>query len=126
VHDEIVAEVPDGFGSTEEFLKIITALPDWAKGLPVAAKVREGERFCKISKPEPKAEEPVDPVGDGGDSREDDPGYSEDAGEPDEEDEPGPTYAPGHDNRNRDGYPKSEDQGRSSWGPSYISQAPRP
>jgi DNA polymerase len=48
VHDEIVAEVPEGFGSTDEFLQIITALPDWAGGLPIAAKVREGERFCKI------------------------------------------------------------------------------
>jgi phage/plasmid primase-like uncharacterized protein len=54
-HDEIVAEVPDGFGSAEEFLNIMIALPDWAKGLPIAAKVREGPRFCKTAKPEPKA-----------------------------------------------------------------------
>jgi hypothetical protein len=52
VHDEIVAEVPDGFGSPDEFLQILTILPDWAAGLPVAAKVREGQRFCKI-KPKP-------------------------------------------------------------------------
>src|SRR5262249_4144059 len=52
VHDEMVAEVPLGVGSSEEFLKILTALPDWAMGLPIAAKVRNGERFCKITKPE--------------------------------------------------------------------------
>ena len=56
VHDEIVAEVPLGFGSAEEFLQIITALPDWAAGLPVAAKVREGERFCKIKLKSDEAE----------------------------------------------------------------------
>jgi putative DNA primase/helicase len=63
VHDEIVAEVPRGFGSMEEFLQIITVLPEWAGGLPIAAKVREGERFYKIAKPEPKFEEPEDKPG---------------------------------------------------------------
>ena len=47
VHDEIVAEAPDGFGSVEEFTRLITALPEWAEGLPVAAKVRNGPRFSK-------------------------------------------------------------------------------
>jgi hypothetical protein len=51
VHDEIVVEVPNGFGSTEEFLKILITPPAWADNLPIAAKVREGERFCKIEKP---------------------------------------------------------------------------
>jgi DNA polymerase len=50
VHDEIVAEAPDGFGSVEEFTRLITALPDWAEGLPVAAKVRNGPRFSKSEK----------------------------------------------------------------------------
>ncbi len=53
VHDEIVAEVPDGFGSVEEFIRIITEVPEWAAGLPLAAKGRNGPRFCKTSKPEP-------------------------------------------------------------------------
>jgi DNA polymerase len=48
VHDEIVAEVPIGFGSRQEFLQIITESPEWAAGLPIAAKVREGDRFCKV------------------------------------------------------------------------------
>jgi len=52
VHDEIVAEVPEDFGSAEEFLSILITPPAWAAGLPLAAKVREGPRFCKSqSKP---------------------------------------------------------------------------
>jgi DNA polymerase len=69
VHDELVAEVPDGCGSAEEFLRILTTAPSWADGLPIAAKVREGARFCKITKPEPKATAASDdaesPIGDG-------------------------------------------------------------
>jgi len=49
VHDEIVAEVPDDFGTAEQFLQILTASPSWADGLPIAAKVRSGQRFCKIT-----------------------------------------------------------------------------
>jgi hypothetical protein len=51
VHDEIVAEAPIEFGNLEEFTRHITALPDWAEGLPVAAKVRNGPRFAKSEKP---------------------------------------------------------------------------
>jgi DNA polymerase bacteriophage-type len=55
VHDEICVEVPDGFGSAEEFLTIITAAPDWATAsLPIAAKVRESQRFAKENGPAPK------------------------------------------------------------------------
>jgi DNA polymerase len=53
VHDEIVCEAPIEFGSTEEFQRLITTLPDWAAGLPIAAKVRNGERFSKSEKPAP-------------------------------------------------------------------------
>jgi DNA polymerase len=49
LHDEIVCEVPDGFGSLDEFKQIITQVPGWAAGLPLAAKVREGPRFCKTA-----------------------------------------------------------------------------
>jgi putative DNA primase/helicase len=52
VHDEIVCEVPDDFGSLEEFRSIITAAPDWVTGtLPIAAKVRESLRFSKPDAP---------------------------------------------------------------------------
>jgi hypothetical protein len=47
VHDEIVAEVPEGFGGVEEFRDIITEIPTWASGLPLAAKGREGPRFAE-------------------------------------------------------------------------------
>jgi DNA polymerase len=47
VHDEIITEVPIGFGSTEEFTKLMTVSPTWAVGLPIAAKAWSGPRFCK-------------------------------------------------------------------------------
>ena len=53
VHDEIVAEVPINFGSVEEFQRLITTLPDWAEGLPIAAKIRDSERFSKSEKSAP-------------------------------------------------------------------------
>jgi hypothetical protein len=64
VHDEVVAEVPDGFGSEEDFLRILTEVPPWATGLPIAAKARSGRRFCKINKPSAESET-VDSILDG-------------------------------------------------------------
>lgn len=37
VYDEIVAEVPEGFGSVEELERIMTDVPTWAKGWPINA-----------------------------------------------------------------------------------------
>jgi DNA polymerase len=62
VHDEICAEVPEDFGSSEEFLRIITTPPSWADGLPIAAKVREGKRFCKITKATPVLDDTAPPM----------------------------------------------------------------
>jgi DNA polymerase len=47
VHDEIVAEVPEGFGSTDEFTCLMTRKPAWALNLPIAAKAWTGKRYTK-------------------------------------------------------------------------------
>lgn len=47
VHDEIICEVPDGFGSLDEMIRIMTEVPGWAKGCPIAAEGKEGPRYCK-------------------------------------------------------------------------------
>jgi DNA polymerase bacteriophage-type len=51
VHDEAVAEVPEGFGSTDEFLRLMTTLPAWATGLPIAAKPWTRNCYAKSSAP---------------------------------------------------------------------------
>ena len=62
VHDEIVCEVQDGFGSLEEFRSLITTLPDWATGtLPIAAKVRESQRFIKSDDTKPETKPKLEP-----------------------------------------------------------------
>ena len=48
VYDEIVAEVPIGFGSLEEFLAAMAGpLPSWAEGWPISVDGWEGERYKK-------------------------------------------------------------------------------
>lgn len=47
-HDEYCCEVPDDFGSLEEFLALITVPPSWAPKLPVAAKARVSDRLIEI------------------------------------------------------------------------------
>ena len=47
IHDEIICEVPIGFGSTEEFTRLMTRKPPWALELPIAASAWVGPRYCK-------------------------------------------------------------------------------
>ena len=49
VHDEVVCEVADDFGSEHEFLRLMTELPDWAERLPLVAKVWSGQRYTKTN-----------------------------------------------------------------------------
>jgi Toprim domain/CHC2 zinc finger len=53
VHDEVVCEVLEEFGSEDEFSRLLLALPDWAAGLPIAGKVRSGKRYAKSSSRRP-------------------------------------------------------------------------
>jgi DNA polymerase len=48
VHDEIVVEAPHGFGSPEEVRQIVSEVPEWAKGFPIAVgKIERQRRYSK-------------------------------------------------------------------------------
>jgi len=47
VHDEIICEVPDGHGTLEEMIEIMTRVPEWAEGCPINAEGKEGRRYRK-------------------------------------------------------------------------------
>ena len=47
VHDEIICEVPDNFGSLDEMIDTMTRVPAWAEGCPINAEGKEGKRYRK-------------------------------------------------------------------------------
>lgn len=47
VHDEVVSEVPIGFGSIEEFVRLLSTPPAWAEGFALAAEGWRGARYKK-------------------------------------------------------------------------------
>lgn len=47
VHDEIICEVPDGHGTLDEMIEIMTRVPEWAEGCPINAEGKEGRRYRK-------------------------------------------------------------------------------
>ncbi len=47
VYDEMIAEVPIGFGNLREFEKLICELPEWAEGMPLTAGGWHGKRYRK-------------------------------------------------------------------------------
>jgi DNA polymerase len=47
VHDEIIAEVPNGQGSVDEMCRLMSINPDWADGIPLNADGYECEYYRK-------------------------------------------------------------------------------
>src|SRR5262249_3148475 len=62
VHDEIVCEVPEGFGDIDEFHRLMIEPPPWVEGLPIAAKVRTGQHYSKSPKTAPSPKPEITPV----------------------------------------------------------------
>lgn len=46
-HDELTAEVVEGFGDMQEYDGLMAVVPEWAKGLPMGAKGWRGYRYRK-------------------------------------------------------------------------------
>lgn len=47
VHDELIAETDEDFGSIEEYEELLSSGPEWSKGLPIKAEAWKGTRYKK-------------------------------------------------------------------------------
>lgn len=47
VHDEVISEVPENFGSVKEFENLLSTPPQWAKDYPIKAEGWRGKRYRK-------------------------------------------------------------------------------
>lgn len=47
IYDEVIALVPEDFGSVKEFETLMATTPEWAKGLPLRAEGYEAKRYRK-------------------------------------------------------------------------------
>jgi DNA polymerase bacteriophage-type len=47
VHDEVICEVPNAWGTQQEMVEIMCQVPKWAAGFPIAAEAKEGIRYGK-------------------------------------------------------------------------------
>lgn len=47
VHDEVVSEIPEGWGSLDNFMSLLSVVPEWAKGWPIATEGWRGFRYRK-------------------------------------------------------------------------------
>lgn len=47
VHDELVTDMREGYGSAQELAALMSVVPDWCPGLPLAAKAWEDKRYVK-------------------------------------------------------------------------------
>ena len=47
VHDELVSDDPEDFGSAEDFRRLMEIVPPWAEGFPIAASVYRASRYRK-------------------------------------------------------------------------------
>jgi DNA polymerase len=47
IHDEIIVEAPNGFGSLAEFEKLMSLVPRWGVGCPIGVEGFEAERYRK-------------------------------------------------------------------------------
>jgi hypothetical protein len=51
IHDEVICEVAEDFGSLEEFTALVAQRPIWAPDLPLSVKARIGPRLANIDLP---------------------------------------------------------------------------